>query len=84
MLKVYFKRGIMPDEINGKDSEVELNIENLTSTGDIYAKIELQELKYYLSKKENHFEDFFKSRIFYQRTNFIISEILVSSLFNNK
>ena len=56
----YFKRGLMPDEISGKDSPVELNIENLTSTENITATIELYALKYDLSKKENNYEDYLK------------------------
>ena len=64
IIYAYFKRGLMPDEISGKDSSVELNIENLTSTGDISATIELYELKYDLSKKENHFEDYLKIESF--------------------
>ena len=64
VIYAYFKRGLMPDEISGKDSAVELNIENLTSTEDISATIELYELKYDLSKKENHFEDFLKVESF--------------------
>ena len=55
-----FKRGLMPDEISGRDSDVELNIENLTSTTNINARIELYQLKYDLSKKEEDFEDYLK------------------------
>ena len=84
IIYAHFKRGLMPDEISGKDSAVELNIENLTSTGDISATIELYELKYDLSKKENHFEDYLKVESFISEKNFKISEILVSSMFNNK
>ena len=64
IIYAYFKRGLMPDEISGKDSAVELNIENLTSTENITATIELFELKYDLSKRENNFEDYLKVESF--------------------
>ena len=67
----YFKRGLMPDEISGKDSTVELNIENIASTENISAKIELYELKYDLTKKEKNFEDYVKVESFI--TDYIIS-----------
>ena len=60
----YFKRGLMPDETCGKDSSVDLNIENLTTTENITATIELYELKYDFTKKENNFEDFVKVESF--------------------
>ena len=58
IITAYFKRGLMPDEISGKDSAVELNIENLTTTENIEANIKLYELKYDFTKKENNYEDF--------------------------
>ena len=57
-ITAYFKRGLMPDEISGKDSTFQLNIENITNTENISAKIELYQLKYDLTKKENNFEDY--------------------------
>ena len=50
----YFKRGLMPYEISGKKSKIELNIENLTTTENITATIELYDLKYDLSKWESN------------------------------
>ena len=64
IITAYFKRGLMPDEICGKDSPVELNVENLTSPDSINAVIELYELKYDLSKKENNFESYAKVESF--------------------
>ena len=64
IIYAYFKRGLMPDETSGKDTTFDLNIENLTATEDITATIELYDLKYDLSKKENHFEDFLKVESF--------------------
>ena len=58
IITAYFKRGLMPDETNGKDSTIQLNIENLDSTNNIQIKIELYELKYDLSKRETNFEDY--------------------------
>ena len=67
----YFKRGLMPDEISGKDSNIELNIENLTTTENITATIELYDLKYDLSKRESNFEDYVKVESF--KTEHILS-----------
>ena len=58
IITAYFKRGLMPDEISGKDSSVDLNIENLTTTENITANIKLYELKYDFSKKESEYEDY--------------------------
>ena len=58
IITAYFKRGLMPDEISGKDSSVDLNIENLTTTENITANIKLYELKYDFTKKDNDFEDY--------------------------
>ena len=66
----YFKRELMPDEISGKDSTVDLNIENITYTENISETIELYELKYDLSKKENNYEDYIKVEAFI--TNYIL------------
>ena len=64
IITAYFKRGLMPDEISGKDSTFELNIENLTSIQNISARIELYQLKYDLSKKESNFEEYSKVESF--------------------
>ena len=58
IIYAYFKRGLMPDETNGKDSTIQLNIENLTDTTNIDITIELYELKYDLSERENNFETY--------------------------
>ena len=60
IITAYFRRGLMPDEIAGKDSNVQLNIENLTLTSDLTINMELYELKYDLSKPETHFESYKK------------------------
>ena len=60
IITAYFKRGLMPDETNGKDSTIQINVENLDSTNNIDIKIELYELKYDLSQRETNFETFEK------------------------
>ena len=60
IITAYFKRGLMPDETNGKDSTVQINVENLDSRSNIQINIELYELKYDLSKKETNFESYIK------------------------
>ena len=60
IITAYFKRGLMPDETNGKDSTVQINIENLETKSEIDVTIELYELKYDLSQKETNFETYIK------------------------
>ena len=60
IVMAYFKRGLMPDETNGKDSTVQINVENLSTTENLEINIELYELKYDLSQKETNFETFEK------------------------
>jgi hypothetical protein len=50
----------MPDETNGKDSTVQINIENLDTKNNINANIELYNLKYDLSQRETKFETYIK------------------------
>ena len=45
IVMAYFKRGLMPDETNGKDSTVQINVENLSTTENLEINIELYELK---------------------------------------
>ena len=56
IITAFFKRGLMPDETNGKDSTIQLNVENLDSKDNITINIQLYELKYDLSEKDNNFE----------------------------
>ena len=49
IITAFFKRGLMPDETNGKDSTIQLNVEHLDSRSNITINIELYELKYDLS-----------------------------------
>ena len=60
IITAFFKRGLMPDETNGKDSTIQLNVEHLDSRSNIAINIELYELKYDLSKKETNFETYVK------------------------
>ena len=60
IITAFFKRGLMPDETNGKDSTIQLNVEHLDSRSNIEINIELYELKYDLSKKETNFETYVK------------------------
>ena len=64
MITAYFKRGLMPDETSGKDSTIQLNVEQLDSTTDVDITIELYELKYDLSQKESNFETYPKVESF--------------------
>ena len=54
IITAYFKRGLMPDETNGKDSTVQINIENLDTKNNINANIELYNLKYDLYKEKQN------------------------------
>ena len=67
----YFKRGLMPDETNGKDSTVQINIENLDTKNNINANIELYNLKYDLSQRETKFETYIKVEEF--KTQYTLS-----------
>ena len=71
IITAYFKRGLMPDETNGKDSTVQINIENLDTKNNINANIELYNLKYDLSQRETKFETYIKVEEF--KTQYTLS-----------
>ncbi|MCQ2817170.1 MAG: hypothetical protein MJ252_07885, partial [archaeon] len=62
-ISAYFKRGLLSNEAYGKDSVIDINIEDLKiSEAELLSDIRIYELKFDISKPETNYESYYSRR----------------------